>query len=51
VAPIFLRLEEVLAIHAEMIRRYGGSYGIRDLGLLEAAIAFFRQHTHRGGSE
>jgi death-on-curing protein len=39
VAPIFLSLEEVLAIHAEMIRRYGGSYGIRDLGLLEAAIA------------
>ena len=43
--PLFLRLDEVVAIHAEMIRRYGGSAGIRDLGLLEAALAFFRQHT------
>jgi death-on-curing protein len=39
VAPVFLTLDEVIAIHAEMIRRYGGSHGIRDRGLLEAAIA------------
>jgi death-on-curing protein len=53
VAPIFLNLDEVLAIHAEMIRRYGGSHGIRDLGLLEAAIAvpeasFDGQYLHQG---
>ena len=34
---------EVLAIHADLIDRYGGSTGIRDRGLLEAAL--FRPQT------
>jgi death on curing protein len=34
----FLTLAEVLAIHADQIGRYGGSQGIRDQGLLEAAL-------------
>jgi death-on-curing protein len=34
----FLRLPEVLAIHADQIDRYGGSQGVRDPGLLEAAL-------------
>jgi death-on-curing protein len=29
---------EVLAIHADQIERYGGSQGVRDQGLLEAAL-------------
>jgi death-on-curing protein len=29
---------EVLAIHADLIERYGGSTGVRDRGLLEAAL-------------
>jgi death on curing protein len=33
-----LTLVEVLAIHADQIERYGGSPGIRDQGLLEAAL-------------
>lgn len=37
--PIFLTLDEVLAIHADQIERYGGSLGIRDHGLLESALA------------
>ena len=37
--PIFLSLEELLQIHADQIKRYGGSPGIRDLTLLESAIA------------
>lgn len=37
--PLFLTLEEVLEIHAEMIDRYGGSAGVRDQGVLESAIA------------
>ncbi len=37
--PTFLTLDEVLAIHAELVSRYGGSPGIRDLGLLESALA------------
>jgi len=39
VPPVFLTLDEVLALHADQIERYGGSLGIRDLGLLESAVA------------
>jgi death-on-curing protein len=38
VDPQFLSLDEVLAIHEDRVRKYGGSSGIRDLGLLESAI-------------
>jgi death on curing protein len=34
----FLTVTEVLAIHADQIERYGGSHGVRDRGLLEAAL-------------
>jgi death-on-curing protein len=34
----YLTTIEVLAIHADLIERYGGSLGIRDRGLLEAAL-------------
>jgi death-on-curing protein len=34
----YLTVVEVLAMHADQIERYGGSHGIRDLGLLEAAL-------------
>jgi death on curing protein len=39
----YLTLVEVLAIHDDQIERYGGSSGVRDLGLLEAAL--FRPQT------
>jgi death on curing protein len=39
----YLTVAEVLALHADQIDRYGGSHGIRDLGLLEAAL--FRPQT------
>jgi death on curing protein len=39
VAIEFLTVEEVLAIHADQIARYGGSLGVRDLGLLDSALA------------
>lgn len=35
----FLGLDEVMALHADQIDRYGGSAGVRDLGLLESAVA------------
>lgn len=35
----FLGLEEVIALHARQIERYGGAAGVRDLGLLESAVA------------
>ncbi len=38
-SPVFLGLAEVLAIHKDQIRRYGGREGIRDLELLQSALA------------
>ena len=38
----FLELDDVLAIHAESIRRFGGGTGLRDGGLLESALAMPR---------
>src|SRR6266849_1958565 len=34
----YLTVAEVLAMHADLIERYGGSQGVRDQGLLEAAL-------------
>jgi death-on-curing protein len=34
----YLTVAEVLVIHADQIERYGGSHGVRDPGLLEAAL-------------
>jgi death on curing protein len=39
----FLTLADVLAMHDDQIARYGGSAGVRDFGLLEAAL--FRPQT------
>ena len=36
---LFLTLAEVIEIHADQIRRYGGRAGLRDLALLESALA------------
>ena len=37
--PRFLTLVEVVTILQDQITRYGGEYGIRDMGLLSSAIA------------
>ena len=34
-----LTLEEVLDLHRQLIRRFGGTDGVRDVGLLESALA------------
>jgi len=39
----YLTVAEVLAMHADQIERYGGASGLRDAGLLEAAL--FRPQT------
>ena len=39
----YIRVEDILAIHSDQIERYGGAHGIRDPGLLEAAL--FRPQT------
>lgn len=37
--PLFLALDEVIEIHSDQIKRYGGHSGIRDIELLKSAIA------------
>lgn len=37
--PEFLEVEDVLEFHAVMLARHGGEDGIRDMGLLESAMA------------
>ena len=54
--PLFLTLAEVLEIHQDQIGRHGGRGGIRDIGLLESAIAmpqsgFGGQYHHRSISD
>ena len=39
----FLSCDELLEIHAKLIKRYGGPAGVRDAGLLESAL--FRPQT------
>lgn len=36
---LFLRKQEVLDIHAQMIEAFGGTHGLRDEGALECALA------------
>jgi hypothetical protein len=38
----FLTLDDVLALHDELVQRYGGTPGLRDAGLLESALAMPR---------
>ena len=37
-SPLFLTLDEILALHEDQIRRYGGGTGIRDVALLQSAL-------------
>lgn len=36
---VYLSLEQVLELHAQQVRRFGGAAGLRDRGALEAAVA------------
>ena len=44
---IFLTTSQVLFIHVRAVKRFGGSHGIRDIGLVESAVA--RPHASFGG--
>jgi death-on-curing protein len=35
----YVTLKRVLFIHDQLVKRFGGSLGVRDLGLLESALA------------
>ncbi|HUD09621.1 MAG TPA: type II toxin-antitoxin system death-on-curing family toxin [Patescibacteria group bacterium] len=45
----YLTLDIILAIHEEMVERYGGSHGIRDIGLIQSAAA--RPQSSFGGED
>lgn len=36
--PLFLTVEEVLALHEDQLRLFGGAAGIRDRSALESAV-------------
>jgi death-on-curing protein len=51
--PAFLDMEDLLELHRLSLEQYGGGSGIRDLGLLESALArpqssFGEQYAHEG---
>jgi death on curing protein len=37
--PVFLGLDEVIEIHHDQIKRYGGRSGILDVGILKSTVA------------
>jgi death-on-curing protein len=39
VMPLFLTVDDLIRIHGEQVRVYGGEASVRDLGLLESAAA------------
>jgi death on curing protein len=48
----FLSTEDVLTLHADQVDLYGGGHGVRDMGLLESAVAqprasFGGEHLHK----
>lgn len=47
-APDFLTLPEVLHIHAKSLAEHGGSEGVRELGLVESALASAENTFHYG---
>lgn len=46
---IYLTLDSLIAIHDSMIEEYSGSFGIRDLGLIQSALA--RPQSSFGGND
>ncbi len=45
---IFLSLAEIVEIHSDQIKRYGGREGIRDMDLLGSAVAMPYAYFHCG---
>lgn len=42
--PVWLAVEDALAIHDRQLAEHGGGTGVRDVGLLESALARPRNH-------
>ena len=50
-ATIYPTIEEVLTLHSMLLARYGGEPGVRDLGMLDAALHRPRSGYYRSLSE
>ena len=48
---VWLTRELLMAVHDEQIAEHGGASGIRDMGLLESAIARPLNHAGYGGAD
>ena len=49
--PVFLTLDEAERIHARSLAEHGGSAGVRDLGLVDSAVASARNTFYYGGGD
>jgi death-on-curing protein len=49
--PVWLDNAEVIDMHAEQLALFGGADGIRDLGMLESALARPRNQWHYGETD
>jgi death-on-curing protein len=49
--PIWLDLSTVIDMHSEQLAMFGGPDGIRDLGMLESALARPRNRWHYGETD
>jgi death on curing protein len=36
---VYLNVDQIIFLHRKLIERFGGAYGIRDMGLLESSVA------------
>ena len=41
---IILTVSEIISIHEKLVAATGGSYGLRDMGLLESAVFIVQTH-------
>ncbi|MGB6219487.1 type II toxin-antitoxin system death-on-curing family toxin [Haloferula sp.] len=46
--PVWLPIEAILALHEQLLARFGGSAGVRDKGMLESALGRPQQLSHYG---
>jgi death on curing protein len=49
--PVFLTLDEVLRIHARSLAEHGGREGVRDLGLVDSALASAKNVFYYAGGD
>jgi death on curing protein len=49
--PIWITVEDTLAMHERLLEEHGGAAGVRDVALLESALGRVRQHFAYGESD